>query len=202
MPGIGQRIKRARESRGWSQPELASAVGVSQATVSRWESGKAAPEDAHMNRLARITNTPAAYLKYGADSGIGLPTVSVVGYVGAGEAVIAVDDHAMGSALETVPAPPGKEDQELVAVRIRGNSMRPLRDGWIVYYGRDQEGIEPECLNQVCVVRLVDGTTLIKELRRGFTPGRFTLVSWSAGTDPIEDAAVVWASPVVAIVPS
>ncbi len=36
---IGVALRRAREARGWSQLQLSSAVGVSQATVSRWEVG-------------------------------------------------------------------------------------------------------------------------------------------------------------------
>jgi len=37
--GLGQRIKSAREARGWTQPELGRAVGVSKSAVSQWEKG-------------------------------------------------------------------------------------------------------------------------------------------------------------------
>lgn len=36
---VGTALRLARESRGWSQLHLAHVVGVSQATLSRWESG-------------------------------------------------------------------------------------------------------------------------------------------------------------------
>ncbi len=36
---IGQAIRMARRARGWSQPELASKVGVAPETVCRWETG-------------------------------------------------------------------------------------------------------------------------------------------------------------------
>lgn len=37
---LGDRIKRAREERGWNQQRLADAVGVSRSAVSQWESGE------------------------------------------------------------------------------------------------------------------------------------------------------------------
>ena len=43
---IGQCVERARKSLGWSQKELADALGVDRdvAQVSRWESGKERPQ--------------------------------------------------------------------------------------------------------------------------------------------------------------
>ncbi|PWV58865.1 helix-turn-helix domain-containing protein [Plasticicumulans acidivorans] len=37
---IGERIRIAREAKGWSQLKLGEAVGVSRAAVSQWESGE------------------------------------------------------------------------------------------------------------------------------------------------------------------
>ena len=37
--GLGNRIKTAREARGWNQADLGKAVGVSKAAVSQWEKG-------------------------------------------------------------------------------------------------------------------------------------------------------------------
>lgn len=79
--------------------------------------------------------------------------------------------------------------------------MRPIRDGWLVYYRRDADGVdESACLNHLCVVRVDDGRTLLKELKRGYTPGRYNLHSWAAGAELIEDVTVEWASPVMAII--
>lgn len=38
-PTIGARVRAARERRGMTQAELGAACGVTEATVSRWESG-------------------------------------------------------------------------------------------------------------------------------------------------------------------
>lgn len=37
--GVGNRIKLAREAKGWSQPDLARKVGVSKSAVNQWENG-------------------------------------------------------------------------------------------------------------------------------------------------------------------
>lgn len=47
-------IKKIRESRGMLQYELANRMGVKQASVSAWESGKAMPSAANLLKLADI----------------------------------------------------------------------------------------------------------------------------------------------------
>lgn len=37
--GLGIRIRAARESQGWTQPELGKMVGVSKSAVNQWENG-------------------------------------------------------------------------------------------------------------------------------------------------------------------
>ena len=47
-------IKTYRNSKGWSQEQLARQVGVSLNTVQRWESGKSIPSPLAMVRLKEI----------------------------------------------------------------------------------------------------------------------------------------------------
>ena len=47
-------IKKIRESRGMLQYELANRMGVKQASVSAWESGKAMPSAGNLLKLADI----------------------------------------------------------------------------------------------------------------------------------------------------
>ena len=47
-------IKKIRESRGMLQYELANRMGVKQASVSAWESGKAIPSAENLLKLADI----------------------------------------------------------------------------------------------------------------------------------------------------
>jgi len=205
--GLAERIGALRRGLGLSQARFAERVGVDQSNVSRWENG-AVPEEAHILRLADLAEVSPADFRYGAAKGTATPraptagadTVPVVGYVGAGHEVHAIDDHALGSGLEEVEAPEGVGSAPAVAVRVRGESMLPLRDGWLLFYRRDSEGVPEACLNQLCVVKLAyDVPWLVKELRRGARGNRFVLASWNG--PPIADARVDWAAPVLSIRP-
>lgn len=199
MVGIASRVTKLRKALHLSQEKFAEQVGVSQPTVSRWERGLDEPEDIHLERMARMAGLTLAQFRYGPERVNGKLTVPAVGYVGAGESVEIVDDHAQGSGLERVELPPELTDEGFVALIIRGNSMRPLRDRWRVYYKRDHDGVPAECINELCVIGLTDGRVYLKELRRGAHPGTYTLLSWNANVDPIENVQVDWASLVQAV---
>jgi len=62
---IGNRIRSARSSQGLSQTLLARAVGVSQATLARWESGQRDLDVSHLESLARVLAIPALQLVRG-----------------------------------------------------------------------------------------------------------------------------------------
>lgn len=205
--GMAARIRGLRTTLGLSQMALAELIGVDQSNVSRWEHG-AIPDDAHIARLAELAGMHPAAFRYGeaADGPPGAASrhpakVPVVGDVGAGQEVFPYDDHALGGGLEEVDAPEGVGGAPTVAVRIRGDSMHPMRDGWLLFYRRDQQGVPEGCLNRLCIVKLADdGPMLVKEIRRGYRPGRFVLASWNAA--PLEDVQVDWAAPVLSIRPS
>ncbi len=201
---LAARIRALRKSLGLSQASFASRVGVDQSNVSRWESG-APPDDTHIVRLAALAGQHPAAFRYGRlpETDSEAPPshrVSVVGYVGAGQEIFALDDHALGAGLEEVEAPEGVGRDTMVAVRVRGESMHPLRDGWLLFYRRDQHGVPEACLNRLCIVKLADdGPVLVKELHRGYREGHFVLSNWNA--PPIEDVRVDWAAPVLSIRP-
>jgi phage repressor protein C with HTH and peptisase S24 domain len=120
-------------------------------------------------------------------------TVHAVGYVGAGAQVFPIDDHELGAGLEEVDVPP-LISGDVVAVIVRGDSMYPRYfDGEYLFYSADQRP-PGELVGRECVVRLDDGSMLVKRLRKGSTKGRFNLESWNAPL--IEDAAVVAAAEV------
>lgn len=120
--------------------------------------------------------------------------VSVVGYVGAGAEIHAIDDHMMGAGLEEVevdfPVRPGA-----VAVIVRGDSMLPMfEDGDLIgYWGQRYGGDVNDLIGQTCVVKVESGPTYIKKIKKGGSPGLFTLVS--ANARDIEDVVIEWASP-------
>jgi len=197
------RVRALRKSLGLSQSRFAEVIGVDQSNVSRWEN-EAMPEDTHIVRMAEMAEVHPAEFRYGALSEAEPPAagrfVPVVGYVGAGQKVFAHDDHALGGGLEEVEGPEGVGQGTVVAVRIRGDSMHPMRDGWLLFYRRDQEGVPEDCLNRLCIVKIADdGPLLVKELHRGYQPNRYLLASWNA--PPMEDVSIEWAAAVLSIRP-
>ena len=59
---IGQRIRDLRKQKRMSQTELAKSAGVSQTTVTAWETGKAEPSSSAVAKLAVIFNVTTDYL--------------------------------------------------------------------------------------------------------------------------------------------
>lgn len=192
---MGERIRRARKDLGLTQQEFAERLDVTQPTVHRWEKGFYDPDEGALQRLSEMTDLPPAYFRYGEQAlGPGPRTVNVVGYIGAGAQVNPVDDHAQGAGLEVVESPPG-ETLSTVAVIVRGDSMYPVyQDGDVIFYARDGVDDEAAYLGRECVVKLVNGPTLLKRVMRGSERGTFLLLSYNAS--PLDNARLEWASPV------
>lgn len=77
MPGmtspqdIGARIRSVREEQGWTQDQLAEAVGVSRSAVAQWETGRAGQVTGNLTRIAAVLGTGVEFLMYGRDSRAG-----------------------------------------------------------------------------------------------------------------------------------
>lgn len=56
---VGRRIRQAREAKGWSQHQLATAMGVADAQISRWETGQTVPQPRNLERLGQVLDVPA-----------------------------------------------------------------------------------------------------------------------------------------------
>lgn len=65
MSTYAERLRQAREARGWTQQELEEASGVSQETISRHEGGEREPKDPTVQRLAKPLRVSPAWLRYG-----------------------------------------------------------------------------------------------------------------------------------------
>jgi transcriptional regulator with XRE-family HTH domain len=64
---IGARIRTAREKQGWTQDQLASAVGVSRSAVAQWETGRAGQVTTNLTRVASTLGVGVEYLMHGRD---------------------------------------------------------------------------------------------------------------------------------------
>lgn len=87
LSDLARKINLLRRSLGLKQGPFAERLGVTQATVSRWESGKSDPEYEHLVKLAEMANLPVQeFLESPDDPVVRLPgtPVVVLGSVAAG----------------------------------------------------------------------------------------------------------------------
>jgi transcriptional regulator with XRE-family HTH domain len=62
---MGIRIRDIRRERGWTQDQLASAVGVSRSAVAQWETGRAGQVTTNLTRIAEVLEIGVEYIMYG-----------------------------------------------------------------------------------------------------------------------------------------
>ena len=56
------RIAEARRARGWSQEQLAQAIGTTQQTIGRWESGQIDPQIGKIEDISRALGITISFL--------------------------------------------------------------------------------------------------------------------------------------------
>jgi phage repressor protein C with HTH and peptisase S24 domain len=204
METLGERVKREREARKWTQLELAALVkkagfeSMSQGGIAQIERrGDTQPKC--IVQLAAVFGVTAKWLQTGKGEkhppklilpqpG---PQVPIRSYVGAGEQVIPIEEDSL---IDFVPAPPGMEQAE--ATLVRGRSMVPLyHDGDVLFHRRLE--LDPARLrDEVVVAQVRDGRRYVKLLRPGSRKGLFTLVSINPDHKPIRDQALAWVAPI------
>ena len=131
------RIKELREMAGKQQKELAIDLGVSQPTVSDWESGRKVPSAKSTSKLADYFQVPIDYLlgRESVTDGPPAPSrpgskwIPVLGRVAAGTPIEAVEDILDYEEIDAHTASTG----EHFALQIKGQSMEPkISDGDVV----------------------------------------------------------------------
>lgn len=123
-------------------------------------------------------------------------TVPVVGYVGAGAQA---HFYATGDGeLDRVDAP-DYATESTVAASIRGESLGPLLEHFLVFWDDVRSPVTEDLFHQLCVVGLPDDRILVKKIKPTSTPGRFDLLSNTEGT--MEDQEVMWAAKVKGMQP-
>ena len=193
-------LRAARKRAGLSQEEVAEKMDLSQQTIGKHERGESPVTIELLVSYAAIYKRDPADLLPGRQS----REIPIKGYVGAGQ-FVAFDDHDSTDGLGMVECPSDLDPARTVAVRVRGDSMAPLiQDGWVLFYSRDPEPDAAAVLGKTCIVKLVgergqEGDTMVRQVRRGPSLGRFNLVPMNGAI--IEDAILEWAAPVKAILP-
>ena len=64
MSSFGERLKRVREAKGWSQERVGFELEVTKATVSKWETGRAEPSLDNLAKIHRLFYAVGATLDH------------------------------------------------------------------------------------------------------------------------------------------
>lgn len=190
FPNMGNRLKELRNSLGWTLERAATEMSVSRSQYIKLERGERRLTADYIERAAKAFGATAGEILSEATE------VPLVGYVGAG-AEAHFYAHGDGD-YEMVPAPEGATS-DTVAAEIRGDSLGPLFDRWLVYYDEVRSPVTPDLIGRLCVVGLPDDRVLVKKITRAKTPGLFHLLSNTE--EPIFDAEIMWAARVKNMVP-
>ena len=55
-------IRQARKARNWTQEQLASAIGTTQQTINRWESGQTEPKVSDLRKISNALGITLTFL--------------------------------------------------------------------------------------------------------------------------------------------
>lgn len=184
MSGPEDRLRSAREAAGFeTAADAARRFSWAVSTYRAHENGQNGMRDEHIVRYARAFRVSPSWLLFGS-GGPDRKNLPLVGYVGAGAEIFAVDD---GGALEELEPPPGI-GPDAVAVAVRGQSMWPrYSEGDILIY--DTQNAPDQMNGRECIVALTDGRKYVKNVRR-MGDGTYDLESWNA--PPLQQVEIEW----------
>ena len=147
--------------------------------------------------LAPVLQTTAAWLLEGIE-GTASSTVRIVGRIGAGAEILPEFEQIPPEGLDEtelpVPVPP-----KTIAFEVEGNSMWPRYNAGDIVICSEAEHDPASISGREAAVRTADGKRFLKTIRRGTSADTFDLESHNA--PPIRDVAIVWASPILMILP-
>lgn len=147
MAAFGERLRKLRKQRGWTQDELAELAGTSKQVISRYETGNRTPKITVAREFAAVLQVPLEYLvgsrepaeAWAPPDAEPLPAmrrIPLLGTIACGQPILA-EDNLEGF----VNAPEGLEAD--YGLRCRGDSMINARifDGDLVFI-RQQPDVE------------------------------------------------------------
>lgn len=192
MRTVGQKIRDLRNNALRESQELfGERFGVQQATVSRWESGSPV-ERKHQQPLAELAGLTVAEFFYSDESPRAVP---IVGYVSAGDKFIPIEDGDPRASGEFVTI--SFNDQEKIAVIVRGDSMTPVyRSGDVIVGMLSSRSSFSSAIGRDCIVKTTSGEGFVKRVLKGRLPNTVRLRSYNPAYDDIEDVEVEWIAPI------
>lgn len=197
MSPFAANLRAARKVKGWTLDRLAAEADTSKGYLSELERGiRPVPPGKFVDNLAAALDTTAAALTGETSDDRIRRTVPIVGYVGAGAQA---HFYATGDGeLDRVEAP-DYATEKTVAAAIRGESLGPLLEHFLVFWDDVRSPVTEDLYHQLCVVGLPDDRILVKMIKPAGAPGRFHLLSNNEG--PMLDEEIVWAAKVTGMRP-
>lgn len=188
---ISQIIKELREVRGWTQEDMADALGVPQSNVSRWLGG-VEPRGKVRDRILSMARE-SGLLEDDAHS-----RISIMGYIGAGAEIDPDYEQVPEEGLDQVELP-FQFVGDVIGFLVRGDSMLPkYEEGTVVVVYRDQTRSTMSLIGEVAAIRTYEGRRYLKMLKPGSRPHTYNLESFNAR--PITGVRIQWASEIVGTV--
>ncbi|WP_062114044.1 helix-turn-helix transcriptional regulator [Aureimonas sp. AU40] len=185
--------------RNLTQRALAKLLEMDPSSLSLLLHGKRRMRVEQAAEIARLLNVPVEDVmrRAGADvlGSSERNSIPLVGWIDA-DGVAKIDwtksDHRVDFDTDLPPT--------AAAIQYRtAQTKADMFDGWLAAILPPRAPEEGAMIDRMCVVGLKGGGTLLRRVRRGYTPGRYTLIS--VFVDPIHDAELAWFSPVLFIRP-
>lgn len=183
-------IEKHRTAKGLSQEELGKIIGIQKPGVSKLESGKIKNiKPATIKALAEFFGCTMDDLFK-----LEQPEVDNISGKIHANGLIKLFDEAVGGINV-------RNENAIKTLQVDDDSNEPaLYKNWLVRYKDRKEGVDPEAIDLPAVVKLKDGTMLIRKLQKGSRPDRWHLTTL-AGGKLMADAEVEWAAAVHYVLP-
>lgn len=158
MTALARKIREARRKLGLKQGELAEALGVTQGTVSRWETGGQTPDYVVLMRLAILAGIEFRDLASEEEHPFGKSEFAkehaVVAAIAQGVWLERPEWDDDQKFMMRIPIPERWQKLSFKGYMIDDNSAEPYyHAGSVVFAIPVQEGMQPEHGNEVIVVR-------------------------------------------------
>ena len=186
-------LRHLRERKGWTQESVAKMAGMAQQTYQRYEAGERQLKVNQLQVFAHVFGVEPSEIM---DDTLGRQ-LPIVGYVGAGAEVFPIDALPEWDNHYVVNCPREFPVHETEALIVEGDSMLPIEPRSVVFVSKSKALTATDMVGKLCVVELSDGRRLLKQVRRGYQPQRYNLISTNAA--PIEDVKITKAARVQGI---
>ena len=133
---IGQKIRELRASKGLTLQQVAVALGVTRASVSKWEQGHTHPEHSRLEQIAQLFGVPCMHLlgQGGAPPPSSYPIVDYTKYTRVEEFVRRLRSHNNQYYPSTFRASEGSFYMRIMSSEVNNLWLTSIQDGSLVLF--------------------------------------------------------------------